>query len=716
MILWLVAIGVISILGQVVLLRELNVAFYGNELVYVLALGLWMLWTAAGAAVGRRAHVPSGQRVRLLLLAAAWILPLAVVLSRGLRILFGGVPGAYLPFPRQLAGIALALLPVSLMMGLLFQWAAKRYVGERRTLAAAYAIESVGALVGGVLATLFLRWGVQNLAAALVCAAIAVAAACHPWKRNRPGWLAPAVAVTVLALVPAFARNAGIDRALTAWNHPQLLVTRDSPYGRITVTEAAGQFSVFENDALAFESEGTSAEEFAHLAALQRAAPGSVLVLGGGVEGLVAELLRHRPDRIDYVELDRTLLDLLTAHLPEKIAESLEAAPTRVIVADPRRFLHGGRDYDLILVGMPDPESGRTNRYYTREFFESCAERLTGDGVLALRLRGAENLWTPQQTRRAASIHRALRSVFPDVVVLPGTTNTILASRSTLPRDPSVLGRRLTERGVEGRLVIPAYVDYLYTNDRFFEISELLNAADAPVNTDTRPVCYQFTQLIWLSKFFPALALLEMPELTVRAVAARAPFWIALIAGAGALLWLRRRGAVRRALLAGVAGFAGMVLESALILDYQTASGVLFQDLGLLLTLFMGGLAAGAAAVDRWVGSGHATRVMGVGLMIALAALSLLLSLTLRFGAGQGLVMASVMLFACGFLVAALFAYASLHERPDQRATISPLYASDLLGGCLGSLAAALLLIPAAGLAGSALWVAVVAALALLLI
>jgi spermidine synthase len=638
------------------------------------------------------------------------------VLSRGLRILFGGVPGAYLPFPRQLAGMALALLPVSLTMGLLFQWAAKRYVGERRTLAAAYAIESVGALIGGMLATLLLRWGVQNLAAALICAVIAVAAACHPWKRDRPRWLAPAVTVTVLALVPAFVRNAELDRFLTAWNHPQLLVTRDSPYGRITVTETAGQFSVFENDALAFESEGTSAEEFAHLAALQRATPGSVLVLGGGVEGLVVELLRHRPDRIDYVELDRTLLDVLTAHLPEEIAESLEAGPTRVAVADPRRFLHDGRNYDLILVGMPDPESGRTNRYYTREFFELCAEHLTSDGVLALRLRGAENLWTPQQTRRAASIHRALRAVFADVVVLPGTTNTILASPSTLLRDPSVLSERLTDRGVESGLVIPAYVDYLYTNDRFFEISELLDTADAPVNTDSRPVCYQLTQLIWLSKFFPVLALLEMPELTVRAVAARAPFWIALIAGGGALLWLRRRPAVRRALLAGVAGFAGMVLESALILDYQTASGVLFQDLGLLLTMFMGGLAVGAAVVDRWVGSGQATRVMGASLMIALAALSLLLSVALRLGAGEGLVMASVMLLACGFFVAALFAYASLHERPDQRATISPLYASDLLGGCLGSLAAALLLIPAAGLAGSASWVAVVAALALLLI
>ena len=54
----LVAIGIISILGQVVLLRELNVAFFGVELVYLLALGIWLFWTAAGAVIGRRRHFP----------------------------------------------------------------------------------------------------------------------------------------------------------------------------------------------------------------------------------------------------------------------------------------------------------------------------------------------------------------------------------------------------------------------------------------------------------------------------------------------------------------------------------------------------------------------------------------------------------------------------------------------------------------------------------
>jgi len=81
---WLFAVGVISLLGQVVLLRELNVAFFGSELNYILALGIWLLWTATGAAVGRRSHVPSSRGVRFLLLLYALAMPLSLILVRRL--------------------------------------------------------------------------------------------------------------------------------------------------------------------------------------------------------------------------------------------------------------------------------------------------------------------------------------------------------------------------------------------------------------------------------------------------------------------------------------------------------------------------------------------------------------------------------------------------------------------------------------------------------
>ena len=53
-------IGLISLLGQVILLRELAVASYGVELIYLYALGVWLLCTAAGALLGRRRFAAVG--------------------------------------------------------------------------------------------------------------------------------------------------------------------------------------------------------------------------------------------------------------------------------------------------------------------------------------------------------------------------------------------------------------------------------------------------------------------------------------------------------------------------------------------------------------------------------------------------------------------------------------------------------------------------------
>jgi spermidine synthase len=714
---WLLAIGAVSILGQVALLRELNVAFFGSELIYILALGVWMFWTAIGAASGRRRSVPSAGRVRVWLVVLACVLPAAVVFVRGLRVLFGGIPGAYLPFPRQLIAMALALLPVSVVLGLLFQWAAKRYVEDRGgTLAGAYAVESAGGLAGGILSTVLLKWGVQNLDAALLCAALAAAAAVPPWRGARRPIAAVAAALAVALVIIAVLGGNALDRRLTRWNHPALLDTRDSPYGRVTVTSAEGQVSVFENDALAFESEGTAAEEFAHLAALQHPGPRLILVLGGGIEGLVAEALRHRPERVDYVELNEVLLEMVSPLLPERIRDSMAAAAVRVSVADPRRFLEGADRYDLILVGMPEPSSGQTNRFYTREFFAFCSERLAHEGVLALRLRGAENLWTPQLTLRTASIHGALLAVFRDVVVLPGTTNVVLASNSPLGRDPRTLGDRLNARGIEGRLVIPAYVEYLYTNDRFFDIERRLDETDAPINSDVRPTCYTYTLMIWLSIFFPDLGLVELPHASAARLARMPALWVALGGVVGLMALSRLRPMARSAMLAATAGFVGMVLESALILHYQTVRGVLFQDLGLLLTMFMAGLALGAAATDRLAARRTPPPLMGVATLLAFAALNLLVTWLVMNGAALGLVSTSLLLLACGFLVAAVFAWAGLRRRVDQRTVISPLYAADLIGGSLGSLIACLILIPLAGLATSTALVALVALAALLVV
>ena len=135
-----------------------------------------------------------------------------------------------------------------------------------------------------------------------------------------------------------------------------------------------------------------------------------------------------------------------------------------------------------------------------------------------------------------------------------------------------------------------------------------------------------------------------------------------------------------------------MVLETILILYYQVKHGVLYQDIGLLLMSFMAGLAAGRNSHQqedaRQVNNQTLSRWYGISLLIGFCFLCALTGMSVTMNISAGLFQISCLLAATGFLVAGIFAYASLHEIEDQKNVISPLYSADLIGGCLGSLLA----------------------------
>jgi spermidine synthase len=707
---YLFSIGFISILGQVVLLRELNVAFYGVELIYTLALGIWLLFSACGTLIGRRVQDPSFFRINLLLLLLSFCIPMDVAFIRSVRLLFSDISGAYLSLPAQIVALSVALLPIGLLLGLLFQWAAKAFMTREESLASAYAIESLGGLMGGICGTLFLKFGFQNFTIAIICALTALGSLFLNAKRKQSRWMCLAIPIGVVLGGILLWKTPELDRFMTSWTHPNLLETKDSPYSRITVDYLDGQVSVFENDALAFDTEGTQAEEFVHLAALQHPKPEKILVLGGGIAGIVREALLHSPQIVDYADLNPALLKIVPRYLPPEIQQSLRADNVRIFVEDPRQFLRRSPSYDLILVGMPEPSSGQANRFYTREFFQQCHERLNRQGVLSFRLQSSENFWTPQLTRRMASIYRAAKSIFPEVLFIPGSTNVVICSLGKLTADPSILAARLEARKIKAKLISSNYLHYLYSNDRFQEIDGTLRSGTAQMNTDIRPICYQYTIMIWISKFLPAMKFQEFSSFEPNL--GRSIVWLFVFI---LLAFLLRfvRWSIRCAILTGVAAFAGMVLETCLLLHFQTKSGILYQDIGILLTSFMAGLALGSRSVAK-TGLSRSKKA-GISIWLGFALLSAAVGWEINSGRSAGLWKTSGLLILTGFFVAAVLAYASLHNAADQKNVIAPIYSADLIGGCLGSLIASLMLAPLAGLAASSYWMVPVAILSVFL-
>lgn len=694
---YLIVVGFVSILAQSVLLRELSVASFGVDLIYTLALGIWLLCGACGSMICRKTGSPPIVWIHFLFLVLALSILLDVAFIRCARLFFSDVPGGYLPLHVQVGVVCVSLLPAGLLLGLLFQWTAKIYIAGTKSLATAYAIESMGGLAGGICATLLLKLGCQNFLIALLCALTAAASSIPAFGKSGSKWIRGAAVILFAALTAFAGRAAFLDTLMTSWTHKNLVVTRDTPYSRVTVTSREGQTSVFENDALLFNTEGTRTEEFVHMAALQHPSPKKVLVLGGGIDGTIRETLLHSPVSIDYVEQNPALVEAVLPHLPANIRNSLHAANVRILYRDPRKFLSRATRYDLILMGMPEPASGQANRFFTREFFQQCHSRLNVSGVMAFSLQSAENYWTPQLSRRMVSIYRAARSVFPEVVFIPGSTNVVIGSTGQLTKDPSVLGSRLQSRGIRARIVSAAFLRYVYTNDRFQEISQILAAGTAPVNTDERPICYQYTLMIWLLRFLPSnmFADYSPPDL---GIGGKAAWFFAL--GLPFLLLTRADWRVRRVILTGTAGFAGMAMETVLLLHYQTKNGILFQDIGILLTGFMAGLAAGAFAVTRM--KSPLSKSTGIVLLLAFAILDAIIGLMIDSGSSADLPFILGSLFATGFLVAGIFAYASLHNVSDQKSVVSPLYAADLVGGCLGSILATVVLAPLAGLSWTA--------------
>lgn len=715
-------VGLLAIACQIVLLRELNVAAYGIELVYGIALAGWMAAGGAGAAWRSRSRPGSPRRVAWLLVASALALPFDVALVRASRLLLAGVPGAYLPFRQQLLVLAVSLGPLSFALGAAFRQAAHASAAHGRSLAACYAIESAGAVAGAAAATLALALGMQTLTLAVLTAGSVSAAVLLAGLRKPTAAAAAAAAMlTAAALAPH------LDLSMTRWAHPDAVETRDSPYARITATVSGGQASLFADDVLVAESESSQQEELADVAALAHPDPRRILLLGGSAEHLASELRRHRPDRLDAVEMDRVLAD---------VARRRMGVASTPIVGDPRDFLRRAPSYDLIVLAMPGPTSGQSNRFYTAEFFAECRRHLAPGGVLGFRLAMPENVVTPILAVRTASIVAAVRSSFPNVLLLQGGSAIVLASPSPLPDDAGVLVARWHARGLATRLVTPAYVRYLYASDRRQTLARVAARPVAP-NTDARPVCYLFAAVTWLSRFYPALLRLDpVPLSPIQAAAGRHAVgepspagWRPLFAnplGVGAacvvlaaLIVGRRRPAARAAMLAGVSGFCGMLLETVLLLAYQARSGALYERIGLLLMAFMAGLAAGAWLVAALAPPGRsrrAVRALAVVMLLVLAAAAATTAALVAAGAAMSLLVTGIALLVGGMSVGGVFACAAATSEDRSGGAAGRLYGADLWGGAVGSLAGSLALVPLAGLVPTSWVVAGLGLLALLLV
>ncbi len=662
------AFGFCSLLAQVYLLREAAQLFTAHELSLAAGLAAWLLWTAAGAALARRVRPERFTALALLFAAAAPLNLLAARLAPAL------LPPLYEPgLLSILAGPALLCLPAALLNGA----AAGAALARRPALF--YAAEAAGAAAAGAV-TVFHAYLLPSV---------------DPAKALALAGLGPALAF-LLAAPRAPRRLAGASLALlllaaAAAAGPRLWSLKP-PYPRPSLVEQTsasrlafagdGERSVYEDGRLVHTPRDPSyAEELVHLPLLAAAGRGPVLLHGSRAFFAAPEALKHRPPAVEIAEPDRFKAAALARLAPP--------APGVAVLPFDVRLLPGraGR-YRAVLNAGPPPENAAQNRYYTAEYFRAAAALLAPGGVLAFQLPFSEN-YVPQETAYAAAcVLAAARGVFPHVEILPGPRLTVLASASPLRLSPGALAAVYARRGLKTSTVRPPAFPFLLDPYRRGWADSALAQVRAPTpNTDLSPLAYFRFWRAWLSMVVTPRAALGLAALAL----------LALLA-AWRLAGLLSFSPESRSAEAFLIGFWGLAFETAVLLAFQTRTGLLSPELGALFALFMLGAAAGAAAGER-LPPGWALAAQAAGLLLAAGAALRPEAAMQPWGARA--------LLAAGGLVSGLFFSGAA------RTAGGWIYGWDLLGGAAGGLAAAAFLVPLAGVRGAFLAAGAAAALAL---
>ncbi|UCH12173.1 MAG: spermine synthase [Candidatus Omnitrophota bacterium] len=736
----LIIVGFSGIVAQVLLLRELLIKFYGNELSIGIILANWLILEAAGAFfVGKRIeHIKRKIETFIILqLIFCLSLPLVVYLTRVLNIIFGLTPGEGLGIVPIFCSSFILLLPISIPHGALFTFGCRIYSSFQGSdvsvegikgkpslgggvIGKVYVYEAFGTLIGGIVFTYLLiryfnsfqiTFGI-SLLNILICL-ILLGASYKPDRLLLTKLLGYITCIFLFLNIFLIlkADNIHRDSLKKQWPQHKVIYYRNSVYGNVAVTERGKQYTFFSNGIPMFSSPTPDiffVEEFAHLPLLSHPSPKTILIISGGAGGLINEVLKHPVEEIDYCELDPLII---------KAAKRFSAPITRKELSDPRVKIHyvDGRyflkdtknRYDVIMIGIPNPQDLQTNRLFTEEFFSMAKNRLNENGILAINLPGSLSYLSYELRKLNACIHDALKINFPYIRTIPGDTNILLSSASgnLSAINPALLTRRFKQRGFGASLITQNYIEYKLAPGRLKWYLESIKEAKRKANKDFSPIGVFYSLSFWNALFSPhtqgIFKLFEKISLKFFII----PVIIFVILYL--IISFKNKGVGRYAVPYAIiaTGFCGMLFDLILIFAFQILYGFVYYWMGLLITAFMVGLTLGGLAMTLSLEKIKDDLKSFIRLEIALIFFSFILLFTLlRLNVPFRQITFLALSFISGFLVGAEFPLGNkiyLKTSPNIGQAAGLLYAGDLLGGWIGGMLGGVALLPILGLFNS---------------
>ncbi len=682
-------LGLFSVAGQVLLLRELISAFGGNELVIGVGLFGWMLAVALGAWTGGRGE--RTESVIVLLVFASLLLLAEVALIRFLPGWLTGSPGMTVAVGWVLILSATLSMPVAWFSGRLFSAISRHGWTAARGVSNAYLWEGLGSFAGGLAVTALVGTILSSLGAAIALGAAVVGASIIvQMGHNRTGrWMAVIMAILLAILSDPIADSVERELDRSRWAPFEVLSSFDTPYGHQAILKREGlQVLATDNHIEGAIAAGSTAENLLLGGLLYVPGAYNIVWLGRAETGLMQ--LAERLGRADIIAVDPR------ARLTHKLNNTITLQGTAIrIDNDPLRFMKHSQllgRADLIMIDLGQPSSYFQARLATSGFLAPAYARLRDSGVAVMAVPYDTDRYISSESEQALkAIWGAWTQVFPHHWGWPGETTLLFGSPQPLDTLTAMtLVERLDALAYQTQFLRPEVLLDRLGPMKVERLGSVL-AGNDDANSLKKPGLLT-SHLIYESRTTAGGRTLSW---------LLKHWWWLLLPGVAMLVWMVLTGARRdpyslTRLLLIVGGFASLSLELVSLYLYQSVAGSLYSEMGVLFGAFMLGLAAGAALGRRTDSGGAVVSSLTLGLLATLA-------LWLSYGTVVGglLIYHVLFLFTIAAAAGSLFVGAThLFYGDAFAANYGSSYAWEIAGSAVAALLTMPILLPLIGLDG----------------
>lgn len=684
-------LGLYSIGGQVLLLREMVSSLNGDELFIGTALFGWLVSVAVGAHLGGKARfaIPSG----VLFLGGVVLLPLAIIATRLSPLMVTDIVGEVIPFSTAVLISIVMMLPVGLVSGWLFPSITREGGSGATSIVNVYLFEGIGAFVGGVMILVLVGGVFCALEMSIMLGIIVISAYLFTQEsRVSPRFIITAVAAIGLFILTRYFAP-GLDRQIDRVKYGSYQVERsfDTHYGHQAVLSRDGSLHLLTDNGIEAVCPDLETTENLLIPPLVYVPEAREILYVGRAEFTLAQLADSFPDlSITAVDPRRALSRVLDDIFPA-------AGAVLRIDDDPMAFLSRKREaggYDIVILNPGEPGNYKNSRLLTATFFDMVRSVLKKDGVVFLPTRyDTDRYVTPEGKELLSIIYNALATSFSYVELWPGNMTLLFASDTPLfdvPYDSIIARLARLEYS-------PQYISEDYLGDRLdeYKLARLRAAVcySDRVNTMDRPVLPHH-QALYRAKANRA-------DRIALSLILRKPAWVVavplliLLFFAYVSIGPARKKQRYGLFLYFTAGLASLSLELTSFYVYQSSAGSLFSEMAVLIGAFMLGLAFGTYYTLK-----RAAANPGYAALLTLLAATVIFLATCRIVQPQvQLVYHLLFLFTVATATGSLFVAATnLYYRHESKGNPGIGYAFELAGSSVGALFATTILLPVIGL------------------